>query len=612
MNTHSSPPPVSIPAWLPPWSYRGDLGNVRVSTSALGQDLRWNCPERTAKNARPSVWPDTPYVDRPKAEWGTFWLGMVRTAILSVLGADGAAPAPDAKVAVTQAAAGERRWPFRQPSIDAALAAVDGYLQVLDRIRAAETGWEAPVTVVADIVATDITSDGVINWVTWAVSFIRDGGTTWETHLLRYRDAGQRPLPPARVAAVARALADGYVADPGDRYYDTRSASPRQPTARPNRVIVREVGLLNHSDHVLVDTTAPEARRLFTMQTPTQTAVLAGGATHAGTWCADRATRFHCPGIPTRAGILGVTVHSAWTRAVTPSDLTDQAACPRRAHLSRDLGLPRAPAVPGPALLRGQRVHRWLEAAHGRGVACTADDLPSDRLPPLAVELNLDTHEYRAVRPWLVNHLDSCPLRDPDAFDHAGEAEAVVWDTDANVVMSTRINHTHRHPRNGRILREVKTVSPRRLPETETELLDLFPQVSFAVACLADGYDPVERATFDPDTAGPGLVQLELLGEDHGVVVEFRPDDPDTALAARVALADAVDDRITDRQHAAMPGRHCTWCRMRDWCQPDLELDPAAASEDVGEDTSAQPRHTILEVIRQATVETDQDDEIPF
>ena len=606
-----------VPDWSPPWPYRGDLDHRRIQASGLGAALDRTCPEQMAAKSRPEVWPDLPS-DYRREPWYTFWLGLARDCVLLLLqapGTRGERPA-DLDTALAETVAGAGRSPVPAPVVAAARTAAAGYLAALDRIRSVEPGWDDAVFV-TEFVVSVADAPGVTEWTAWGVGVTRDGHRTREVHVLRHRDAGSRDVPDARLAATAWVAADGFVPDPDRGFADAYRPWHAQPPA-PQRVVVREVSVLDSQDHVLLDVDAGAARAIAARDVPPAMAVLAGGPYLPGSRCASCRQRRACPGPPRIPGLLGVAARAGWTRVVTPGDLTAHAICPRRVHLRRDLGLPPAGRDPGPAAVRGIAVHRWLEAAHARGRGCDPHDLPESGGGALAVDLAWTPHEEVAVRPWLQAHLDHCPL--PGAVDVRTEVDVTVWDTDADIVLTTRIDLAFRRPGVGRVLRETKTVSPRTLPERESELIEMFPQVAFAIVCLAAGHDPVGTGTQPPTTVEPGLVELELLDVDGGTVVPFDPTDPDTVLAARVVLADAVDRRITDVDHVAAPGPRCRWCDMRDHCDARPVGSGAVAAAGVGAVApidlpgGAQVAGTglgLLDLIAAATPQRDPDD-VPF
>ena len=593
---------VSVPEWLPEWPERGDRSLRRVSASALGSPVSQVCPEQVAKKSYVGVWPDTPFEVFVAPEFEGFWLGLARDAVLASLPRWDSSTPPAATVEEAMARAvrdSGKTW--KDPSLAVARRATAGYLVALADIRAGEDGWD-DARFTSDVVVS-VSGATTVEWWGWAIHVIRDAGRIRETHLLRYRVTGARPLPEARVAAVAGILADGVLAARGTRNSDPYDPFVTQPPA-PERVVVREFGLLEDAAVVLIDQTTAEARARFAALVPGVVAVLAGGAYTPGARCAECPVKKVCTGVAKMPGLLGVAAYSPWTRSTSPADLTAHAACPLRVHLARDLGLPRAVFEDSFAAARGLRIHEWLDAAHSRGIPCNPDDVAEVPVPDVAAGLGWSENEWTETRPWLLGHLANCGLA--GASDVRTEHDVTVFDTDTNVVFSTRVDLAYRKPGIGRVLRESKSMTFNRIRDSlgrdDLDVIALFPQVAFAIASLAQGWDPITASPLDTSD-GYGLVEFEILSQDDGneFVLTFDPTDVDIAMTARIALAQAIDARITDREHKPAPGAQCRWCPMREWC-------PAASGTSHAE--SSVELHVV--VAQYAEAEAVDDDEPPF
>lgn len=568
---------VHVPAWEPPWPAGGAPSFVRVSSAHLKDPGRL-CAEQVAKKARPEVWPADrgEFLARPEA---TFALGLLRDAALDLL-ADPRASAVEAAL-VIQAAVDARVAASREPwvgeSVALAVRGLAGYLRVLARLRAG--GALGPTVAVADLVVAEAQPDGTpLEWVTWAIHHVSRDGTVCETHLLRLGPAADVRLEPAELATIARLATHGFVAQSKAL---TGWSSPHVPRAgqppTPRRARVRIIGVLDDSDRVAFEGTPQDAAALFAADVPPALGILAGGRFRPGRACAGCATRAQCPGLAVRRGLLGVTAYADATRALSPSDLTRYQMCPRQVYLSRDLGMPAEQVPPSGALLRGSQVHEWLAAAHRRGVACGADDLPAPSADMaggaivgsagIATELGWGYDEYVTNRHFLAGHVPNCPLRH-DVVSLTHEVPATVWDADANVVVSTRSDLAYLTADGELVLREVKTVSPRFVAADAPDLLSQFPQLALAVCLLADGHP-----AFDSVQPSAMVVELEVLGAAGHLLVRFDVSDPLTVLAARTALADRVDRWLHDTTHA--PGEHppCQTCPVTRFCS-DRRSDP--------------------------------------
>jgi hypothetical protein len=233
--------------------------------------------------------------------------------------------------------------------------------------------------------------------------------------------------------------------------------------------------------------------------------------------------------------------------------------------------MPAQSSPPTGPLRRGQQVHEWLAAAHERGVACRAEDLPlpsAEMVGPgavqaagIATDLGWGYDEYVTNRQFLVRHIDHCPWHREGVVSLTHEVPVTAWDTDANVVISTRSDLAYVTDGAEVVVRETKTVSPRFVAPDAPALLDQFPQVALGVCLMADGHP-----AFDSVPPGPRTVELEVLGAAGHRLARFDATDPTTVLAARTALADRVDRWLHDTTH--LPGTRppCQTCPVARFC----------------------------------------------
>lgn len=620
---------IQVPGWVPPWPAAGTASFVRVSSAHL-KDPDWLCAEQVAKKARPEVWPADrgDFMARPAA---TFALGLLRDAALDLLAAPGgsvveAAMAIQAAVQARVEAASEE-WVAE--SVVLAIRGLGGYLRVLARLR--ESSELGPAVAVADVVVAEAQPDGTpLEWATWAIHHVARDASLCETHLLRLAPAAEVRLAPAELGVIARVATHGFIAAPktAKGWASPHAPAPSQPPS-PRRGRVRVVGVLDDSDRLVFDGTADDAAGLFATDVPPALGILAGGRYRPGRACAGCATRQQCPGLPARPGLLGVAGWSEATRALAPSDLTRHAVCPRQVYLARDLGMPAEPAPPSGALLRGIQVHDWLAAAHQRGVPCTADDLPAPSAEMaggpvvanagLATDLGWAYDEYVTNRHFLTGHVELCPLHRDDITSLTHEVPVTVWDTHANVVVSSRSDVAYQTARGELVLRETKTVSPRFVAGDEEALLAQFPQLALAVCLLADGHP-----TFEADNPAILAAELEVLGAAGHRLVRFDATDPQTVLAARTALADRVDRWLHDTEHRPGPHPPCETCPVARFCadrRPDQGPQiPADLLLGIAADTASPDAWTALSGAQvgahvAALVDLDQAgpaDDIPF
>jgi PD-(D/E)XK nuclease superfamily len=596
---------LAIPEWTPPWPASAPT-YVRLTPTHLRPR---GCAEQVARKARPDVFTDERSPWEPTGV-GSFPLGLVRDALLLLLieGPPAAGRTAHERVTAAIDRAIDESWEDWSPDSRAVVeAGVVGYLEVLESLRA--DGSLPETRVFPDIVAVqDPDGDRVELWA-WAIHHVSLDGVLREAHLLRWRDAGRVPLQDAEADLVAHVAGSGVIAEHAKWYqrFEPKRGVTQPPSAQCVRV--RIVGVLDSSTDVRFDGTPADAAEAASRRVPEHLGLLAGGTTSPSGGCAGCNVRHVCAGPLRMPGLLGVTGYSPRTRSISPSALWTHRACPRQLHLSRDLGLPRTPMGDSPALVRGTQVHAWLAAAHARGSACSTVDLPeSADGDGVHTPLGWSAEEYATNRPYLLNHLGHCPLDDPSATGLSTEVAVTAWDTDANVILSTRPDTAWRRGDGRWVLRETKTLSPRGLPEDRTLLLDRYTQVAASICLLADGF------TADGVPARvPGIVELELLGPDAGAVIEYDASDPVVVLVARTALADRIDAWLFDTTHPVGPNPPCRTCEVFEWC----EISPVSAVEEVTADLlpatgTASHDWAVPDVVLRDLAAADVVEEFPF
>ena len=596
---------LSIPAWTPPWPASAPT-YVRLTPTHLRAR---GCAEQVARKARPDVFTDD------RAPWepagvGSFPLSLVRDALLLLLDSGSSSAGLSAHDRVTAAIdrAIDESWEEWSPDSRAAVeAGVVGYLEVLESLRV--DGSLPETRVFPDLVAVQDPDGARVEMWAWAIHHVSVDGALREVHLLRWRGAGRIVLQDAEADLIAHISGSGVIAEHAKWYqrFQPKRGLTQPPAAQ--QVRVRIVGVLDASTDVRFDGTPGEAAEAAAARVPAHLALLAGGATSPSGGCAGCNVRHVCAGPMRMPGLLGVTGYSARTRSISPSALWTHRACPRQLHLSRDLGLPRTSMGDTPALVRGTQVHAWLAAAHARGQACSLADLPeSAAADAVHTPLGWSADEYATNRPYLLHHLGRCPLDGSGVTGLTTELAVTAWDTDANVILSTRPDTAWRRGDGRWVLRETKTLSPRGLPEDRTLLLDRYTQVAASLCLLADGFTP------DGVPAEvPGIVELELLGPDAGAVIEYDASDPVVVLVARTALADRIDAWLFDTTHPVGPNPPCRTCEVFEWC----EVSPVSVVEEVTADllpaaTSSGSDWAVSDVMLRDLANAEVVEEFPF
>jgi hypothetical protein len=581
----------AVSGWAPLWPVNGSLLHVRVTASLLGRVVPRACPEFLAAKAHPEVFPRPErYVPRRYHRFETFTLGLVVEAVKLVESGQLRAAADEAwsAVAVRAVAAAElggaargevhpaaRRW---------ATYAVATYLETSETLAQQHAAAGGSPLRLDELRALGHQRDGAVREVAvWGLAYASEDGRTRELRTLRLRSpSAARPRTAQEVATYAAVTANGRRVLEGGaaRWSDPFEVALADP--EPDLVRVVDVGLGDGSTVVLWEGTPHQAQSTYGgVARPLVPAVTDGGTPVPQRSCAECKVRPVCTELPTRPGLLGLPDQGTHPRVLAPSKLWTYQVCPAKYLLTTDLRLPAGPREQTASMVRGTRVHRWLEQAHLRGFACGTDDLPADggglgdEAARLAAGAGLDPSELRDVVPWLAQHVVVCPFAAlPDVAASVPERDVVVDDTDADVLVVTRPDLLLATPA-GPVWRETKTLAV--MPTLDDlELLPAYPQAAVGVCALAD------RAVTDPTVMSvsgpaPGAVELELLTATGARLVRYDAGDEATVLAARRALAEATYAWHQDDEFPTRPGTACAFCEVAQWC-PDANADPVGAT----------------------------------
>ena len=585
------------PTWTPPWQVVVRDRLVRISAAHVRGEERWECPAQIAAKARPAIAVDRdPSVRVAYAPYHSFALGIARDAAYAVM-----ASGTDPEVALDRACA-EAMGDVADAAREVAREALQGYLIAVARLR--DSGALPADTVVREFFAADADETDVrVEWFAWGLLHVSRDGADREFHVLTWEKAGARPRSPSYLAVYARVAADAVMRQEGSRWKERWAPAPAQPGAA-QRIRVREIGVLDATDAVLLDATADQARADFEPAVAGQLHVLAGEAFNPGPGCASCSVRFECPGVARIPGVLGVAGPALWTRGLSPGDLTTARTCTWQIHLERELSLPRQRRETTEAMVRGTHLHSWLEHAHARLVACEPEDipLPGEGVGEVAELLGWEPSTYAALRPFLLQHLEQCPMRGDGVVAAYPEQTLTAWDTDVDVVISTRTDLVV-ETADGYVVRETKSVGgDRELPQSSAEIFERYPQIAVALCLLADGLDPVAGDVIAAPR--PGRVEIEILRADGSEVRGFDTADAEAVLLARASIAEAVDTILYSPPEPNV-GRHCAWCPVSRWCVAH-RAGPVLA-EGPAEEPEGPIRMSLLAYAEAITVETDSD-----
>lgn len=447
-------------------------------------------------------------------------------------------------------------------------AAVENYLDAHDALQA-DTGPTRLLTRDPKFVVGDRTLTA------WTPLYETAAGVR-EVRRLRMSSARTEPGDgDMRWAAVAASLA---AREPGG--------------AAPTLIRVVEVGLGDGSAHLLWSGSPADAAALYASEARGHIQnIAAATAATPGFACGECKLAGACP-LPVQVdGMLGQAGPGNGTRSVSPSELATYGRCPAQWLLHHECHLPVQDFGGGERLERGIAVHDWLQRAHARGTACTQADLPVPGTGLGLAEGLMDEMLYAVCRPFLLAHLDLCPVGAAGAEDVSPEELAVGYDSTADVVVTTRADLVYRLA-DRLVVRETKTTEE-RLPEDREEAYDRWPQVGWSLTALRSGL--AERRGADG-----GLVELEVLAPGGGTLFTWATDELGVPAMAAGDVRRAVSGWHTDVEWPTNAAPHCAFCPVRQWC-PDRDTFAAGPPPEPGSPEAAA-----------VSAFTDADDPPPF
>ncbi|MFI6078884.1 PD-(D/E)XK nuclease family protein [Actinoplanes sp. NPDC051343] len=319
-------------------------------------------------------------------------------------------------------------------------------------------------------------------------------------------------------------------------------------------------------ESVLVDRiSAGEAEAIYLADVrPHVMATVQGGPPSTGHGCGDCLVAGVCDALIPMDRALMQTGPGPYLRSISANELFVYERCPAQWFLEKKTRLPLVTdRADNAATSRGRGVHDWLKVAHRRGRPCTADDLPlpADRSPQHVGFTALDDQQYAAAFPFLLTHLEQCPL--------AGGGEVLVadetlygWDATADTVIAGRPDLLYR--RDGiLVLRETKSTEGPVAKDPDDARDGFDGIVYWWLRMMQAGYLQHFGAT-------SGRVELEILGPDESICHSYPTDDEDLEIIAETRVRHLVADWHADTTWASRSNPLCTRCPVAVWC-PDRD-----------------------------------------
>lgn len=338
----------------------------------------------------------------------------------------------------------------------------------------------------------------------------------------------------------------------------------------PTRIRVVEIGAADGSIAVLFDGSPTDANAEFSAEAKHVAGNLGDlGFATPGFECASCKVAGACDALVPVPEVLGQSITGYASRSVAPSDLDRYQRCPAQ-WLLTDLKLPKDQDYSG-AQTRGLLVHTWLEAAHARGIGCSAGDLPTPGGDIGLAAMVMDAADYAIAHPYLRHHVDACPVGTDGIELVASETAIHGFDADADVIAVTKPDLVFRAG-DRLVIREVKTTGT--LPANGAD--DLYSdslQVPFLLSMLTAGLAEAHGAT-------AATVEVEVLTPDIGEVYAWDLEEPGLASAVRDDVTAAAAEWHVDSTWTTRPGPQCAWCPVRRWCPDGSVYESSQAGED--------------------------------
>jgi hypothetical protein len=524
----------------------GQGRSYKTSASAVaGRDSRFGCPIGLALNSR---WRAGSLNPNDQARWRRGWDDAgglhfaLRDCYRSVVNGTSIEDALDAEQKLTHA---QRRF-------------LAHALELLKDLIP-DAGDAAGVTYELDFdVSATTHSDGMDGEVTVFARHLRTAdGAVHE--LVRNRLKKLRPLTDAdhdwtATAAVTLAYAAGV-----------------PPYAK---LRISEFSLEDGELRTVFDGNRQDALVLYQQRGNPVRASLAGGPFNPGSGCADCAFLNVCPAVTSVRGVVGIPGRAVATRALTSAHLAAYDRCPTAFQAQRRDRLPNGFADGADqdsgaiARDRGLAVHRWLQWAHSRTPArgCTPADLPDPQNLEAGSGLadsGLTRDDYNLAHPYLVHHVDSCPLHHEGLTDWIPERRAVMFDPDADIVVVSTPDLICRVEEGGPPLwRETKTAGI--TPSDVIEAMQRYPAFALNIAMLAA---QVQARSFES-----AYIELEVLTPQSGRTFNVSTSEGQIVAEAQKLVADIANRYVRDLTFAPKPSGLCATCSAHRWCNPPTDM----------------------------------------
>jgi hypothetical protein len=552
---------LAIPAWHPSFIQKpGEF--IRLSATAIGLSDEKVCLDNFALKARPTTKITSSYTPPPADSFNSFPLGFVKDAFVSSFNAKG--------LSLGESEGDEFVEPALSQLINNSRSQVHPATikWLKDAVNGFAKAWQDSEIADEKIVFTQIIdplyfsqSTQPVEWFAWGIFLATADFSVREFRMLKIHSAGKSAIDPNRLSAILKILINGE-ANSG---MDFRSATEKIPNIwpAPNRVRIREIGVLDGSQKVIFDKATDEIELADQPLTELVTKRLAGNSQRVSTDCLKCKANSVCPGLPTHPGLLGVLSRSERVKSFSPSKLNSYQRCNHAYFLQHELSLHSIPKLSSTAQTRGLLVHQWIEEAHKRKTKCLKSDLPGSKsVGSVGQELSWTQTQVDLVSEYLIQHLQVCPLKASSNSQH--EVDMWVMDSDASVLVGTRPDMLYT-TKDTLVWREIKSTD-KDLELSQDSFMNMFSQIPLAIV-LMSRVKNLPNLPKDWNLLPNRKVELEILTKNHSQVVVFDVNHKETATLAWQKLAQQTDSWITDKHFTPGANPPCQWCSVSQWCE---------------------------------------------
>ena len=611
--------------WKPGFEFKKS-GFLRISATQVSAEKDKACHDFISLKSRPNAKITDGYLPIRYPDFEAFPLGIVREALIlginqGLLTLENYDKEELAKKLLIEIISQTPRRVEKSHELWA-IKALSGYLSAFENARHLDQKDGIEFTELELIQAFDIDENQHVEWFSWGIFLTNQDNSVREFRFLKYSKSGLSIPNEVKLGVVLRILADGVT------HSESNWSVERDPVSKINqnlkRVRIREIGCLDQSVALIVDTNPNDARNWFEQKTFNVVKErVNGGLAHPGTNCRGCKANIFCPTLPTKPGIIGITSYAPWPKSYSPSKLNIYRKCPRQYFLIEELGLRTLNESTSQSQQRGLLVHQWLEYAHNRNQKCQESDLfIEDNLGELSKKLSWTNQDLEITREYLIQHIKNCSIDSNTKV--VTEVEVIALDPDSDITIGTRPDILY--VKNDTLFwRELKTTS--NIKDIENDLFfDVYPQLPLAVKLAANNCIPKQHLEKLGSFTNI-VVELELISPDKHKVISWDCDNSKVQNKSWSILAEQVDHWASDTLFAPSSNPPCNWCKVKDFCefsnqaQVTADIDGLQIDLKTGEIIELKPAQNLKDderVIKALGLSASimeniqEDDEIPF